>query len=194
MRQFVKLVAAALLLGFTPSAGAAQKALMPTTNSATKDAHTVARQIIELSGGKENMEKSLTALAPTIPPSFLNALIADPNAATILDAIDERYEGGRQAFSEEFSRRFTARFRERYDDLLDATAQEYADAIELPHLIEIRDFMASPAGRALAKAQSEILGKMQARGMELGKQLGRAVGIELATELLNSTADESKKP
>lgn len=193
MTPFVRIVGAALIFGVVSTASAAERTPAPAANSSGVDAPTVARQIIDLAGGEKNMEESLTALAPTIPTNFLNALVADPNAAPILDAIDKHYEGGRKAFSEEFSRRFMVRFRDRYSELLDTAAHEYADAMELPQLLEIRDFMASPAGRALTKAQTEIVAKMQARGMALGKELGRSVSIELTTELLDSTADESKK-
>ncbi len=113
----------------------------------------LAREIITLSKGVETSNAMLETMRPLMVAQNRQQGMSERDASRLVDL-----------FFEEMA--------SEYDAIIELSAIAYVDRFSVQQLTEIRDFLASPAGRALSDATPELTAAMTQAGAVIGEQAG----------------------
>lgn len=190
MSKFGTLLAAAAAL--TPGAPVAARTTpaapavsAPAASAPTAAALADARAIVDLTQGEKALDFVLEGLAPLMSQAILGQLISAPDAAPVLEMIDSRYPGGRNAYMAAFGETFRANFRARYSELAAKNAELYARSLSADDLRATRVFYESAAGRALVAVQPDVQAELS--------KVGAKIGAEVAVSVMNRMVADLEK-
>ena len=141
-----------------------------------------ARAIIIAANTEKTLDYMFTQLVPIMEAGFLGQIGQIAGGAELIKQIDAKYPGGQAAFGKRFGELIMLNFKAAYPTILDDAAQQYVAEISPADLANIRTFMESPAGQALASAQPKIQQKLSLSGQEIGRKAGEKAAVELMGE------------
>jgi hypothetical protein len=129
----------------------------------------LAREILVLSRSVETMNAMMDTMAPGITADFRSRGVSERDAARMTEL-----------FLEEFAAE--------HDGIIELTAIAYAESFNEEQLTDIRDFLASPSGRAMSAAQPELSAALARAGMVIGEE----AGVRAAQRLLDERGENGR--
>lgn len=118
---------------------------------------TLAREIITLGKSVDMMNTMMGTMRPALIDQY-------------------RSQGLSQDAAERLVEIFLEEFADEHDAIIELAAIAYAERFTEQQLIDVRDFLASPSGRAWSDAAPEMTEAMSRAGMIIGEEVGvRAV-------------------
>lgn len=140
-----------------------------------------ARAILAAARTEELLDIMFAQLVPVMESAFVGQLSTSTIGNSLLEAVDTKYPGGRDAFGKRFGEIISSGMREKYPDILEAAARKYVEQLSPNDLRSARAFYESESGARLLAAQP----KLQAELQQVGQQIGSQVGANSADILLN---------
>lgn len=144
-----------------------------------------ARAILAAARTEELLDAMFAQLVPVMESAFVGQLSTSAVGNSLLDSVDAKYPGGRDAFGKRFGEIISKGMRAKYPDILEAAARKYVERLAPDDLRAARAFYESESGARLLAAQPEL----QAQLHQVGQQIGSQVGGDSADILL----DEAEK-
>lgn len=123
----------------------------------------LAREILELGKTVETMNAMMETMTPAMAEQYRAQGMSERNAQRLVEL-----------FLEEWARE--------QNDIVELSASAYAERFTEQQLTDIRDFLASPSGRAWSEAGPELTAAMSRVGMVVGEEVGMRAAERLRQE------------
>lgn len=155
----MRILFAALALMFA-AGGAAHAQPAPAY---TEEQLAMAREVVAMSGAEAAVDEMLDSMTPLMAEQIVSS-------------------GAPRELANRFVEIFREEFRADLPRLLEMISVGYAGALTLEELRDVRDFYASPSGRALVGSMTEINATMVRVGEVMGRELGERALVRLQAE------------
>lgn len=149
-----------------------------------------ARAIVTASDYDATMDAMISAMAPGIEAGFIGGIASSRRGSEMLQEIDTKYPGGREAFSKRFGELLNDHLRGRYPEFREEATKYYAALLSPQELKNIRKFQESPSGKRLRAVAPEMQKKMA----DMGRIAGEQAGMEAADVLLDEFSKHLDNP
>lgn len=144
-----------------------------------------ARAILAAARTEELLDGMFAQLVPVMESAFVGQLSTSAVGNSLLESVDAKYPGGRDAFGKRFGEIISTGMRAKYPAILEAAARKYVEQLAPEDLRAARAFYESESGARLLAAQRQLQAQLQ----QVGQQIGSQVGADSADILL----DEAEK-